>query len=178
MAGVDVAAKVVLERRKEGSLPADPAYRVACQMLFERGRHGQKTAAGYYRYEGRTPVHDPEVDTIMEGLAQQYGVARRSDISDEEIVERCLYPLINEGARILEEDIAYRAGDIDIVWLNGYGFPVLKGGPMYAADVIGLRRIKATLDRYAAERGDAHGYWSAAKLLGDFAAAGKGFGDA
>jgi 3-hydroxyacyl-CoA dehydrogenase len=178
MAGVDVAAKIVLERRKEGSLPADPAYRVACQMLFERGRHGQKTAAGYYRYEGRTPVHDPEVDTIMEGLAQQYGVARRSDVRDEEIVERCLYPLINEGARILEEGIAYRAGDIDIVWLNGYGFPALKGGPMHAADVIGLRRIKATLDRYAAERGDAHGYWSPAKLLADLAVAGKGFGDA
>jgi len=178
MAGVDVAAKVVLERRKEGSLPSDPAYRVACQMLFELGRHGQKTAAGYYRYEGRTPVHDAEVDRIMEELAKQYGIARRSDISDEEIVERCLYPLINEGARILEEGIAYRAGDIDIVWLNGYGFPALKGGPMHGADVIGLPRIKAALDRYAAQRGDTHGYWSVAKLLGDLAAKGKGFGDA
>lgn len=177
MAGVDVAAKVVLERRKEGTLPADPAYRAACQALFERGRHGQKSAAGYYRYEGRTPVHDAEVDTIMEGLARQHGITRRRDIGDEEIVERCLYPLINEGARILEEGIAYRAGDIDIVWLNGYGFPALKGGPMHAADVIGLPRIKACLDRHAAERGNAHGYWTPAKLLGDLAAAGTRFGD-
>jgi len=178
MAGVDVAAKVVLERRKEGALPADPSYRVACQMLFELGRHGQKTGAGYYRYEGRTPVHDAEVDRIMEGLARQYGIARRSDISDEEIVERCLYPLINEGAKILEEGIAYRAGDIDIVWLNGYGFPALKGGPMHAANVIGLEQIVASLDHYAGERGNAHGYWTVGGLLGDLATAEREFGDA
>ncbi|NMF99948.2 3-hydroxyacyl-CoA dehydrogenase NAD-binding domain-containing protein [Aromatoleum toluolicum] len=178
MAGVDVAAKVVLERRKEGALPADPSYRTACQMLFELGRHGQKTAAGYYRYEGRTPVHDPEVDRVMEGLAAQYGIARRSDISDEEIVERCLYPLMNEGAKILEEGIAYRAGDIDIVWLNGYGFPALKGGPMHAANVIGLEQIVACLDHYADKRGNAFGYWTVAGLLGDLAAAERAFGDA
>lgn len=178
MAGADVAAKVVLERRKEGSLPADPGYRAACQMLFELGRHGQKTGAGYYRYEGRTPVHDAEVDRIMEGLAKQHGIARRSDISDEEIVQRCLYPLINEGAKILEEGIAYRAGDIDIVWLNGYGFPALKGGPMHAANVIGLEQIVACLNHYAGKRGNAFGYWTVAGLLGDLAAAERGFGNA
>ncbi|NMG76445.1 3-hydroxyacyl-CoA dehydrogenase NAD-binding domain-containing protein [Aromatoleum diolicum] len=178
MAGVDVAAKVVLERRKDGALPADPGYRVACQMLFELGRHGQKTGAGYYRYEGRTPVHDAEVDRIMEGLAKQYGIARRNDVSDEEIVERCLYPLINEGAKILEEGIAYRAGDIDIVWLNGYGFPALKGGPMHAANVIGLEQIVACLEHYAGQRGNAYGYWTVAGLVGDLAVAEREFGDA
>ena len=178
MAGVDVAAKVVLERRKEGALPADSSYRVACQMLFELGRHGQKTGAGYYRYEGRTPVHDAEVDRIMDGLAKQYGVPRRSDISDAEIVERCLYPLINEGAKILEEGIAYRAGDIDIVWLNGYGFPALRGGPMHTANVIGLEQIVACLDHYAGDRGNAYGYWTVAGLLGDLATAEREFGGA
>jgi 3-hydroxyacyl-CoA dehydrogenase len=177
MAGIDVAAKIVLERRKEGTLPADPSYRVACQKLFEIGRHGQKAGAGYYKYDGRTPVHDPEVDFIMTALAGQFGIARRGDISDREIVERCLYPLINEGARILEEGIAYRAGDIDIVWINGYGFPALKGGPMHTADVIGLKQIVARLDHYAVQRGDAHGYWGAARLLSDLAAAGRQFDD-
>jgi len=178
MAGVDVAAKVVLERRSEGTLPADPSYRVACQKLFELGRFGQKTGAGYYKYDGRTPVHDPAVDAIMAELAAQYGIVRRSEISDQEIFERCLYPLINEGARILEEGIAYRAGDIDIVWLNGYGFPALKGGPMHAANVIGLEQIEGCLDHYATQRGNAHGYWSVARLLSDLAAAEREFGDA
>ena len=178
MAGVDVAAKVVLERAKEGTLPPDPSYRVACRKLFELGRHGQKTAAGYYKYEGRTPVHDPEVDAIMEGLARQYGIARRSDISDQEIVERCLYSLIGEGARILEEGIAYRTGDIDIVWLNGNGYSALKGGPMHSADAIGLKEIEARLKHYAGRCGDAYGYWSVTGLLSDYAASGRKFGEA
>jgi 3-hydroxyacyl-CoA dehydrogenase len=178
LAGVDVAAKVVLERRKEGTLPADPAYRMTCQTLFELGRHGQKTSAGYYKYEGRTPVHDPEVGVVLAALAGKFGIKRRSDISDREIVERCLYPLINEGARILEEGIAYRAGDIDIVWINGYGFSALKGGPMHTANAIGLKELAVCLDRHAAERGNTHGYWTAAKLLRDLAVAGRRFGDA
>jgi 3-hydroxyacyl-CoA dehydrogenase len=178
MAGVDVAAKVVLERKKEGTLPADKSYRVACQMLFELGRFGQKTNAGYYKYEGRNAVHDPEVDQVMARLAAQFGITRRSDISDQEILERCLYPLINEGARILEEGIAYRAGDIDIVWINGYGFPALKGGPMHSGSAIGLPQLAARLDHYAAQRGNTHGYWTVAQLLRDRASAGKPFGDA
>jgi 3-hydroxyacyl-CoA dehydrogenase len=176
MAGIDVAAKVVVERGKEGKLPADPSYRVACRRLMELGRLGQKTGAGYYKYDGRTAIHDPEVDAIMAAIAAQLGITRRSAIGDEEIVERCLYPLINEGACILDEGIAYRAGDIDTVWLNGYGFPAVRGGPMHTANVIGLQRIKARLDHYAAQRGNAHGYWTAAKLLCDLAAAGEQFG--
>jgi 3-hydroxyacyl-CoA dehydrogenase len=178
MAGMDVAAKVVLERRKEGTLPADPSYRMACQKLFELGRHGQKTSAGYYKYDGRTPVHDPAVDGIMAELAGQFGIVRRSDISDEEIVERCIYPLINEGAKILEEGIAYRAGDIDTVWLNGYGFPSDKGGPMHTANVIGLEQIEACLNHYAEQRGNTHEYWASAKLLRDLTAEERLFGDA
>lgn len=178
MAGVDVTAKVVFERAKEGTLPADPSYRVVCRKLFELGRHGQKTSAGYYKYDGRTPVHDPEVDAVMAALAKEYGIVRRSDISDQEIFERCMYSLINEGARILEEGIAYRAGDIDIVWLNGYGFPALKGGPMHTGNVVGLKQFKARLDHYAVQRGNQYGYWTAAKLLSDLAAAGRPFGDA
>lgn len=178
MAGVDVAAQVVLERRKEGTLPADPSYRMACQTLFQLGRHGQKTSTGYYKYEGRTPVHDPEVDAIMAALAGRFAITRRDDISDNEIVERCLYPLINEGARILEEEISYRAGDIDIVWMNGYGFSPLKGGPMHTANVIGLKELAARLDHHAAQRGNTYGYWTAAKLLRDRAAAGEQFSGA
>jgi 3-hydroxyacyl-CoA dehydrogenase len=175
LAGVDVAACQVIERRKEGTLPADPSYRIACQKLFELGRLGQKAGAGYYRYEGRKPVHDPDVDGIMAGLAAQFGVSRRSDIRDEEIVERCLYPLINEGARILEEGIAYRAGDIDTVWLNGYGFPAVKGGPMHMANAIGIEQVESCLEHYGQRRGNAHGYWTPAKLLRDLVEAEEQF---
>ncbi len=91
---------------------------------------------------------------------------------------RDTYPLINEGARILEEGISYRAGDIDIVWMNGYGFSSLKGGPMHTANVIGLKELAARLDHHAAQRGNTHEYWTAAKLLRDRAAAGQQFSDA
>ena len=178
MAGIDVGAKVLGERAKEGTLPADPSYRMPCRTLAELGRHGQKTGAGYYRYDGRTPVHDPEVDRIMAELASRFGIVRRQEISDEEIFERCFYPLVNEGARILEEGIAYRAGDIDIVWLNGYGFPSVKGGPMHAADVIGLPRVVARLGHYAEQCKDRHDYWRAAALLNRLAAGGHRFADA
>jgi 3-hydroxyacyl-CoA dehydrogenase len=176
MAGVDVAAKVVIERGREGKLPADPSYRVSCRRLAELGRDGQKAGAGYYKYEGRTPVQDPELDGIIAAVAAQCGIARRSAIGDDEIVERCLYSLINEGARILEEGIACRAGDIDVVWLHGYGFPAVKGGPMHTADVVGLQQIKARLDHYGAQRGNAQGYWTPSKLLCDLAEAGRQFG--
>jgi 3-hydroxyacyl-CoA dehydrogenase len=178
LAGMDVAASVLAEREKAGRLPPDPAYRVACRTLAERGRLGQKTGAGYYRYEGRTPVHDPEVDAVLAALATRVGVPRRDTITDAEIVERCLYPLINEGARILEEGIACRAGDIDVVWLRGFGFPAVKGGPMHLAGVIGLPHIEATLERYARTRGDPFGYWAPAALLRDLAGRGGRFGGA
>jgi 3-hydroxyacyl-CoA dehydrogenase len=165
MAGLDVAAKVVIERGKAGGLPDDASYRAVVRKMLELGRYGQKTGAGYYRYEGRTPVPDPEVEQLCAALAAQHGIRRRTDIGDEEIIERCLYPLMNEGARILEDGIAYRPGDIDIVWVNGYGFPDYRGGPMHMADSLGLERIAAGLERYARQRGNQHGYWTPSALL-------------
>lgn len=177
MAGIDVGAKTVIERAKAGSLPADPAYRVVCRKLFERGRLGQKAGQGYYGYEGRTALHDPEVTTICEQLAAEYGIARRDRIEDSEIVERLLYPLINEGTLILEEGIAYRPGDIDVVWVAGYGFPDHRGGPMFMADEIGLARIVERFAHYGRTRGNAHGYWSPSQLLADRAATGQRLSD-
>jgi len=171
MAGTDVAAKIVLEQGKAGMLPDDPSYRAVVGMLFEHGRMGQKAGRGYYRYDGRNPVDDPEVDALCQALGARHGVARRTDITDDEIVERCLYPLINEGARILEEGIAYRPGDIDIVWTHGYGFPDYRGGPIFMADRIGLRHIRERLRHYGEQRGNAHGYWTVAELLDRRAAA-------
>jgi 3-hydroxyacyl-CoA dehydrogenase len=180
LAGLDVAAKVVLERGKAGGLPADPSYRAVVQKMMELGRFGQKTGAGYYRYEGRTPVPDPEVESICIALAEKHGIRRRSDITDEEIIERCLYPLINEGAKILEEGISYRPGDIDLVWVNGYGFPDHRGGPMHMADMAdkaGLARIAERLDHFGRHRGDKHGYWTRSALLTEMRDKGRRFAD-
>lgn len=165
MAGVDVGAKVVIERGKAGGLPADPSYRAVVRKLFELGRYGQKTGVGYYRYEGRTPIHDPELSEIARSLGEIHRIPHRKEISDQEIVERLFYPLINEGLRILEEGIAYRPGDIDVVWIAGYGFPDHRGGPMFMAEQIGLAKIAQRLSHYAEARGNAFGYWSPSSLL-------------
>ena len=177
MAGIDVGAKTVIERGKAGGLPPDPSYRVLVRKLFELGRFGQKTLSGYYRYEGRTPVPDPAVADICIALAAQYGIQRRSDISDQEIVERLLYPLINEGALILSEGIAYRGGDIDMVWVAGYGFPDHRGGPLFFADEIGLSTIATRMATLAQERGNAFGYWTASELLLSLASQGSRLSD-
>ncbi len=177
MAGIDVGAKTVIERDKAGGLPADPSYRVLVRKLFELGRFGQKTLAGYYRYEGRTPLPDPALTEICVALAAQYGIQRRSDITDQEIVERLLYPLINEGALILSEGIAYRGADIDMVWVAGYGFPDHRGGPLFMADEIGLATVAQRMDVYASERSDAFGYWTVSDLLKTLAAQGQRLSD-
>ncbi|UUC91485.1 3-hydroxyacyl-CoA dehydrogenase NAD-binding domain-containing protein [Comamonas sp. C11] len=173
MAGVDVGAKTVIEYGKAGGLPPDPSYRVLVQKLFAMGRHGQKTGAGYYRYEGRTPVSDPELATIAAELATQHGIARRSNIGKDEIVERLLYPLINEGLKILEEGISYRPGDIDVVWVSGYGFPDFRGGPMWWADTVGLPVIAERLAHFAVVRDDHYDYWKPARLLTELVDGGK-----
>jgi 3-hydroxyacyl-CoA dehydrogenase len=115
--------------------------------LCEMGRFGQKTGRGFYLYgEGsRTPKVDPEVESLIEMKARERGIIRRT-ISAEEVTERTLYPMINEGAKILEEGIAARPSDIDVVWVYGYGFPVGKGGPMFWADGEGLARIVEKLE--------------------------------
>lgn len=165
LAGIDVGAKTVIEYGKAGGLPPDASYRALVQRLFELGQFGQKTGVGYYRYEGRKALPNPAVDSLAYELAQTHGIVRRNDISREEITERLLYPLINEGARILEEGIAYRPGDIDVVWTCGYGFPDHVGGPIFMADAIGLPRIVQRLAHYAQTRGNAYGYWTISPLL-------------
>jgi 3-hydroxyacyl-CoA dehydrogenase len=177
MAGIDVGAKTVIEYGKAGGLPPDDSYRAVVRRMFELGRFGQKTGAGYYRYEGRKPVDDPETARIAGETALRHGIVRRSDIGAQEIVERLLYPLINEGAKILEEGIAYRPGDIDIVWTAGYGFPDHKGGPLWMADGIGLARIVERLAHYGRTRGDAFGYWTVSPLLAALARDGKRISD-
>jgi 3-hydroxyacyl-CoA dehydrogenase len=177
MAGIDVGAKTVIEYGKAGGLPPDDSYRAVVRRMFELGRFGQKTGAGYYRYEGRKPVTDPETARVAEGLAKAHGIARRSDIRAQEIVERLLYPMINEGVKILEEGIAYRPSDIDMVWTSGYGFPDHRGGPIFMADQIGLPAIAERIAHYASARGNPHGYWSASSLLTDLARQGRKLSD-
>ncbi len=122
--------------------------------LCEEGRYGQKTGKGFYLYEAasRAPKSDPDVEALIEAKAREKGVNRRT-ISAEEIAERTLYPMINEGAKVLEEGIAARSSDVDIVWINGYGFPVGKGGPMFWAETEGLQKIVARLEDWHGRTG-------------------------
>ena len=173
LAGNDVSWHI--RQRQAASRPAHLRYSVIADRICERGRFGQKTGAGWYRYEpgNRTPVPDPFVEEVIAGAAAEAGITRRT-ISDDEIVPRCLYPLVNEGAKILDEGIALRAGDIDVVWMHGYGFPRYRGGPLFWADLVGLRTIYDTMSRLH----DEHGQWlEPAPLLKRLAEQGKGFGD-
>lgn len=143
-------------------------------MLCEADRRGQKTGAGYYDYdENRNPSPSPLVEKIILEFSAKAGLERRS-VSDQEILERCIYPMINEGAKILEEGIAIRASDIDVVWVYGYGWPVYRGGPMHYADSIGLDKVVATLRKYAEATGNAA--FEPAPLMVRLAEAGQGFG--
>lgn len=165
LAGIDVGAKTVIEYGKAGGLPPDPSYRAVVRRLFELGCFGQKTGMGYYRYEGRQALPNPQVEEVSASLAKAHGIHRRQDIAQEEIIERLLYSLINEGAKILEEGIALRPGDIDVVWTSGYGFPDHRGGPLFMADEIGLPHIVERLEHHGLTRGNTHGYWSVSPLL-------------
>ncbi|NYG45342.1 3-hydroxyacyl-CoA dehydrogenase [Bradyrhizobium sp. IAR9] len=176
LSGVDIGAKVVIGQYEAGALPPDPSYRVVVRRLFELGRHGQKTQAGYYRYEGRTPLPDPLVADICADLAREHGIARRGVITDQEIIQRLMYTLINEGIQILDEGISYRPGDIDIVWTAGYGFPDYRGGPMFMADQIGLSEIESTLEHYGRVRGNQFGYWTPSNLLKSLVVTGQRIG--
>ena len=160
--------------RKDHGGTGRPESRVA-DGLCELGRFGQKTGAGWYAYDegGRAAQPDPLVEEHILSASKDLGMTRRS-IGDEEILARCLYPLINEGARILEEGIAARAGDIDIIWINGYAYPAHRGGPLFHADQIGLGKVYETIGEFHRTHGDA---WEPAPLLRERAAAGRGFGD-
>jgi 3-hydroxyacyl-CoA dehydrogenase len=165
LAGLDVGWRM----RKAQGLTAAIA-----DQLCERGYYGQKTSRGFYLYEpgSRTPKPDPEVEQLIIDTAAQRGIARGA-LSNDEIVERLLFPMINEGARILREGIARRPGDIDVIWVYGYGFPVHRGGPMHYADGVGLPYIRNRLTAFAQKTGDDN--HRPAPLLEELAAAGKGF---
>ncbi len=145
LAGNDIGYLVRESRRDE--IAHDPGYNLIGDRLVALGRNGQKSGRGFYIYEGRNKQDDPEVIQLAEEIAAELGIERR-EIPDTEILERCIYPLINEGAEILRDGIAYRSGDIDIVWTNGYGFPAHRGGPMQYADEIGLDRVVDGMNKY------------------------------
>jgi 3-hydroxyacyl-CoA dehydrogenase len=171
MGGIDLLWRV----RQEHKHLDKPGVRkpIIHDKLYELGRWGQKRNAGWYRYdETRRPIPDPEVLAIIEQTSREAGIERRS-ISREEIVERCLYAMINEGARILEEGYASRAGDIDVIYTTGYGFPAWRGGPMWYADSVGLKNIYATIRGFEKRFGS--GLWEPAPLLRELAASGGTF---
>ena len=151
-------------------------YSKVADRLCELGRFGQKTGAGWYRYEPgkRDAIRDPVVEEMIVAYSKELGITRRK-ISDEEIVERCMYALVNEGARILDEGIAMRASDIDMVYLAGYGFPPFRGGPMHYADSVGLYNVVRTMNRFAADPQGDPGFWQPAPLLARLAAENKSF---
>ena len=172
LAGLDIGWATRKRRAAEAGVPLAPSVP---DRLCEAGRLGQKTGAGWYRYEAgkRDPIPDEATARLIEQFRAEQGIAPRR-IGDDEIVERCIYALVNEGARILEEGIAARASDIDIVYLNGYGFPLRRGGPMLYADGVGLGNVARSLRRFAAEPG-APDWWQPAPLLVRLAAEGRTF---
>jgi 3-hydroxyacyl-CoA dehydrogenase len=171
LAGIDVGYRV---RRERKDLPDDPRYYRVADMLFEAGRLGQKTGKGAYLYpEGsRKPVRDPEVESMIAAESARLGIERR-EVADEEIVQRCLFALINEGAAILEQGFASSPADIDVIWCNGYGFPRFRGGPMFYADTLGTAAVLEGIRRF--ERTLGPKYWTPAPLLQTLAASGETF---
>ena len=171
LAGNDVSG--LIRKRQYVEHPLAPRSKVA-DRLVELGRFGQKTGKGYYRYEpgSREALVDPEVERMIFEISNSVGLTRRP-IGDEEIVQRCVFALVNEGAKILEDGIALRASDIDVVYLTGYGFPLLRGGPMFYANTIGLHTVIRTMRRFAANPASDPGSWTPAALLEKLAAEGK-----
>jgi 3-hydroxyacyl-CoA dehydrogenase len=175
MAGLDISAASRRRLRIEGVLN-DPRVGAVQDKLVEMGRLGLKTGKGIYRYEpgSRTPLPDPEVEALIAAEAGRLGIERRA-IGDQEIIDRCLLPLVNEGARIIAEGVALGSIDIDVVYCNGYGFPRHHGGPMFWADSVGLDKVLSTIRRFGDEFGPQ--YWTPAPLLVSLAGAGKKFAD-
>ena len=174
MAGIDVGVNV--HRANADKYPPDPAYYQADFALHAAGRFGQKNGKGYYRYVAgdRARHDDPDAIAILRETAARLKVPQRGH-GDQEILERCLYPLINEGIRILEEGVAMRASDVDVVWCAGYGFPRYRGGPMFHADTIGLKTVHDGMLKYRAMFGPMH--WEPAPLLRRLVAEGRTLAD-
>lgn len=173
LAGLDISWSS--RKRAAATRPAHLRYSKVADRLCELGRFGQKTGAGFYRYEAgsRTPIPDPLVLQLIEECAHEAGIERRQ-ITDEEIVERCIYALINEGAKVLQEGIAQRSSDIDLIYVNGYGFPRWRGGPMFYADTVGLRQVYERISEFHRQHGE---FWTPAPLLQQLAEQGKSFRD-
>ena len=170
LAGLDVGWRI---RKEYAHLQPEGARQpLAEDGLCEMGRYGQKTGAGWYQYgEDRSRAVDPEVEQMVRDAAAEQGIEQR-EISEQEIVDRCLLALVNEGARILEEGYALRAVDIDIVYLYGYGFPPYRGGPMFQGDLLGLGEALKRIREFE----ESHGYWwRPADLLVELAEAGSSF---
>jgi 3-hydroxyacyl-CoA dehydrogenase len=172
MAGLDVAARV---RAALGFYPLRGTRQPRVQdRLCERGWIGQKAGRGWYRYDGgRVPLPDPEVVALVEQVSVDLGLERRA-IDEQEIVDRAIYALVNEGARILDEGLVLRASDIDVIYANGYGFPRWRGGPMFFADRVGLDRVLARIRMFERQFGER---WTPAPLLVRLAAEGRTFRD-
>jgi 3-hydroxyacyl-CoA dehydrogenase len=175
LAGLDIGAYI--RKRHYLEHPGMPRSTIA-DRLVELKRLGQKSGEGYYRYPPgtREALPDPQVEEVIIEQSRALGVTRRS-IGDEEIVQRCVFALVNEGARILEEGIAQRASDIDMVYLTGYGFPLFRGGPMFYADTVGLHSVLYAMRRFAANPHADPGSWEPAPLLARLGALGKTFND-
>ncbi len=173
LAGLDVGYRIREERRKAGDPKAQEL--TWTDKLVEQGRHGQKTGAGVYLYEegNRKGKPDPEVEALIEQHRKEKGITPR-EISDQEILERNLYIMINEGAKILEEGIALRSSDIDVIYLYGYGFPAYRGGPMFYADQVGVKTVYDKVVEFQERFGDD---WKPAPLLERLAREGGKFGD-
>ena len=173
LAGLDVGWYI---RKRHYAEDPKASRAVVADKVCELGRYGQKTGKGWYSYKpgDRTAYPDPEVEKIILEASAAAGIARRK-ISDEEIVERLVFALVNEGARILEEGIALRASDIDMVYLNGYGFPLHRGGPMHYADQVGLYNVARSMRRFAANKLSDPKFWKPATLVEKLAAEGSTF---
>jgi len=172
LSGLDVLEKVKSEWDER---PKDPTLWAVGSKLVEMGRLGQKTKAGIFNYAGRTAVPDEIVANVAQEEATRLGVKQLKSVTDEEIIERLMYSMINEGALILEEEIAMRSSDIDVVFVHGYGMPRYRGGPMRYGDTVGLAKVVQAMEKYRVRYGDT--YWTPAPLLAKLAASGGSFSD-
>ena len=172
LAGLDIGWAI--RKRKAAENPEQAYEPVIADKLCEAGRFGQKTGMGWYKYEAgnRQPIVDPIVEQIIEDFRKAKGIEPRQ-FSDSEIVQRCIYALVNEGAKILEEGIALRASDIDVVYLYGYGFPAHRGGPMNYAQQVGLFNVVRSMQRFARASEQAAAFWQVAPLLVQHAESGE-----
>jgi 3-hydroxyacyl-CoA dehydrogenase len=172
LAGLDIGWRNATLRRQLRELPGRDCDLL--DRLVASHRLGQKTGAGWYRYEpgSRTPIPDPEVEALLLEHSRERGITRRT-VPPAEIVERCLFGMINEAGRILDEGVVSRASDVDVVWLTGYGFPRFRGGPLFYADRLGVAHVLARIEALRERFGEA--FWAPAPLLVRLAASGGGF---